>query len=118
MSEPLAAVSPSHVALKIPSHRRHKASGQAVVTLAGHDVYLGTYGSEVSKAEYRRRVAEYLASNGAPPSRRPLLKVSRRAVATLQQKDPGCFPTARRRTGHGVAAPGCHGAQARNRTGR
>jgi hypothetical protein len=36
---------------RIPSYRRHKASGQAVVTLAGRDIYLGAYGSAASKRE-------------------------------------------------------------------
>ena len=36
----------------VPSYRKHKASGQAVVTLSGRDVYLGPHGSQVSKDEY------------------------------------------------------------------
>jgi hypothetical protein len=32
----------------------------ALVTLNGRDVYLGKYGTESSKQEYRRLVAEYL----------------------------------------------------------
>jgi integrase len=68
MSELFTASTPSSSAIKIPMYRRHKASGQAVVTLAGRDVYLGSHGSPASKAEYRRRIAEYLASNGAPPA--------------------------------------------------
>lgn len=44
-----------------PSYRRHKASGQAVVTLAGQDVYLGPYGTAASKREYDRVVGEFLA---------------------------------------------------------
>ena len=43
-----------------PSYRRHKASGQAVVTLAGVDHYLGKYNSAESKAEYRRLLAEWM----------------------------------------------------------
>jgi len=35
-----------------------------VVTLAGRDVYLGEFGSDRSKAEYRRRLGEYMASGG------------------------------------------------------
>jgi hypothetical protein len=37
-----------------PSYRRHKASGQAVVTLGGQDVYLGPHGTAASKREYVR----------------------------------------------------------------
>lgn len=44
-----------------PSYRRHKASGQAVVTLGGQDVYLGPYGTAASKREYDRVVGEWLA---------------------------------------------------------
>lgn len=41
---------------RIPSYRLHRASGQAVVTLDGDDIYLGPYGSPESKAEYSRLV--------------------------------------------------------------
>jgi integrase len=43
-----------------PSYRRHRASGQAVVTLNGVDHYLGRFGSPESKAEYDRIIAEWL----------------------------------------------------------
>src|SRR5262249_4354731 len=39
---------------RIPSYRRHRASGQAVVTLNGVDHYLGRFNSPESKAEYDR----------------------------------------------------------------
>jgi integrase len=45
----------------IPTYRRHRASGQAVVTLNGVDHYLGRFGSPESKAEYDRITAEWLA---------------------------------------------------------
>jgi hypothetical protein len=35
----------------IPSYRRHRASGQAVVTLNGVDHYLGPWNSLESRAE-------------------------------------------------------------------
>ncbi len=47
---------------RIPSYRLHSPSGQAVVTIHGRDHYLGPYGSPESRAEYDRRVAEWLAS--------------------------------------------------------
>ena len=47
---------------RIPSYRRHKPSGQAVVTLDGRDYYLGPYGSRASKAEYDRLIAQWLAA--------------------------------------------------------
>lgn len=46
----------------VPSYRKHRATGQAVVTLGGRDFYLGRYGSAASKAEYDRLIAEWLAS--------------------------------------------------------
>ena len=46
---------------RVPSYRRHKPSGQAVVTLAGKDHYLGRYGTRASRAEYDRLTGEWLA---------------------------------------------------------
>jgi len=45
----------------LPAYRLHRQSGQAIVTLNGHDVLLGVFGSAASKAEYRRRTAEWLS---------------------------------------------------------
>jgi integrase len=53
----------------IPSYRRHRASGQAIVTLSGVDFYLGRYGSPESKAEYDRVTAEWLARGRRPPAK-------------------------------------------------
>lgn len=44
---------------KPPSYCFHKASGQAVVWIDGHQHYLGTYGSPESHAAYRRIIAEW-----------------------------------------------------------
>jgi integrase len=46
----------------LPTYRKHKRSGQAVVTLNGRDHYLGPHGTRVSKREYDRVVAEWLAT--------------------------------------------------------
>lgn len=43
----------------MPSYRLHKASGRAVVTLGGQDVYLGPYGSVESRLKYSQAVAEF-----------------------------------------------------------
>ena len=51
---------------RTPSYRFDKPSGQAVVTLSGRDYYLGPHGTEVSKAEYDRLVAMWLAGNRRP----------------------------------------------------
>jgi hypothetical protein len=50
-----------------PSYRKHKASGQAVVTINGRDVYLGPYGSRVSRDGYDRVIGEWL-TNGRRPA--------------------------------------------------
>ena len=51
---------------KVPSYRLHRPSGRALVTLNGKDIYLGTYGSDESKAEYDRLIAEWLANQRQP----------------------------------------------------
>ena len=56
---------------RTPSYRLHKASGRAVVTLNGHDHYLGTYGSPESRSLYDRLVAEWLANGRRPLNRKP-----------------------------------------------
>lgn len=52
-----------------PKYRRHKASGRAVVTLHGRDVYLGAYGTKASRREYDRVVAEWLSAGRELPAR-------------------------------------------------
>ncbi|GMV97283.1 MAG: hypothetical protein AMXMBFR83_16410 [Phycisphaerae bacterium] len=47
---------------RTPTYRRHKPTGQAVVTLNGHDVYLGKWRSAASRREYDRVLAEWLAN--------------------------------------------------------
>lgn len=47
--------------LRVPSYRRHKPTGQAVVTIDGHDHYLGKHGAEASEQKYRRLIAAWLA---------------------------------------------------------
>ena len=48
---------------KVPSYRLHKATGQAVVTLNGRDVYLGAYKSAESREAYQAALNEWLASH-------------------------------------------------------
>jgi integrase len=50
----------------VPKYRKHKASGQAVVTLNGRDYYLGPHDSQASHIEYDRRIAEWLANERRP----------------------------------------------------
>ena len=49
-----------------PKYRKHKASGQAVVTLNGRDHYLGPHGTKASGREYDRLIAEYFSSGRSP----------------------------------------------------
>lgn len=54
---------------RLPKYRRHKPSGQAVVTLGGHDHYLGKWQTPESKQEYDRLIAEWFANGRQMPSR-------------------------------------------------
>ena len=58
--------------------RHHKASGKAVVTFSGQDIYCGTWGTKVALAEYDRVVAEWLARG-----RRPLSETDHGGPITL-----------------------------------
>jgi integrase len=58
----------------VPSYRRHKQSVQAVVTLTDgmggrRDVLLGKYGTQASRQEYARVIAEWEANGRRLPSR-------------------------------------------------
>ena len=44
----------------LPKYRKHRASGQAVVTLSGQDFYLGPHDTKASKLEYDRLIGEWL----------------------------------------------------------
>jgi len=52
---------------RTPAYRKHKASGQAIVTIDGKDLYLGPFGSQRSKIEYDRLVGEWLANGQRRP---------------------------------------------------
>jgi len=52
-----------------PKYRQHKASGQAVVTIQGHDFYLGPWDTKASKVEYDRIIGEWLAAGRRLPGR-------------------------------------------------
>jgi integrase len=51
---------------RVPTYRKHRHSGQAIVTLSGQDYYLGPFGTKVSRAAYDARVAEWLARGRQP----------------------------------------------------
>ncbi|MFN7814300.1 MAG: hypothetical protein ACK5SI_16780, partial [Planctomycetia bacterium] len=50
--------------IRVPSLRLHRASGQAVVTIRGRDIYCGKHGSPESAEHYRRVIADLVASGG------------------------------------------------------
>jgi integrase len=56
---------------RIPRYRLHRRSRQAVVTLSGRDHYLGPHGTEASRIEYDRLVAEWLAHGRMLPEAAP-----------------------------------------------
>ncbi len=47
---------------RVPQYRRHKQSGQAIVTINGRDYLLGPFGTSASKLEYDRLITEWLSS--------------------------------------------------------
>lgn len=51
-----------------PKYRKHRATGQAVVTLDGRDFYLGPHGTKVSRNEYDRVLGEWLTNGRRLPS--------------------------------------------------
>lgn len=53
---------------QVPSYRRHKQSGQAIVTLSGRDILLGAHGTKASRAEYDRVTAEWIANGRRLPA--------------------------------------------------
>ena len=50
----------------VPKYRRHKQSGQAIVTLNGRDYLLGPWNTKASKIKYDRLIAEWLARDRQP----------------------------------------------------
>lgn len=73
--------------IRVPSLRHHRPSGRAVVTLDGRDYYLGRYGSQESKAEYQRFLAEFLSGGLKAGSVAPDLTVNELAARYLQFAD-------------------------------
>ena len=51
---------------RIPKYRKHRQSGQAVVTINGRDHLLGRYGAKASEIEYDRLITEWLSSGRSP----------------------------------------------------
>lgn len=66
-----------------PSYRLHKASGNAIVTIAGKMHYLGPYGSEESRARYDELIGEHKA-NSSDPTTTTSTTVSQLCLAYLR----------------------------------
>ena len=62
-------------------------SGRAVVTLNGRDFYLGRYGSQESKAEYQRLLAEFLSGGLQAGSLMPDIAINELAAHYLKFAD-------------------------------
>ncbi len=79
---------------RVPSYRRHKSTGQAVVTISGRDIYLGKWNSTASKAEYDRLIAEFLANgrrlqSDADATVVEVLNAYRKSLKTITAKTVG-----------------------------
>ena len=64
-----------------PRYCRHKGSGQAVVTIDGHDIYLGKWNSAASKREYERLIGEWLTNGRRLPSMMPPITINELILA-------------------------------------
>jgi len=62
----MAAVMPRRIT--VPIYRKHKVSGQAVVTIDGRDIYLGKHDTPESRERYDRTIAEWLANGRCLPT--------------------------------------------------
>jgi hypothetical protein len=58
---------PRTAGVSVPKYSKHKASGQAVVTIGGTDHYLGPHGTKASLIEYDRLIGEWISA-GRPTS--------------------------------------------------
>ena len=55
-----------HIKNSVQSYRKYEQSGQAIVTLSGRDHLLGPHGTQASRAEYDRLIAEWLNRGRQP----------------------------------------------------
>lgn len=67
---------PKLIANRVPSYRKHRQSGQAIVTLNGKDHLLGPHGTQASKNEYDRLIAEWIAGGRELPRDRSDLTIA------------------------------------------
>jgi integrase len=75
---------PSNRVLRVPSYRRHKPTGQAVVTLNGKDHYLGRWNTVASRAVYDRLIGEWLAAGRELPKAETDLTIAELALRYLK----------------------------------
>src|SRR5574340_12967 len=66
---------------RVPKYRKHRARGQAVVSLDGRDFYLGPHGTLASRREYDRLIGEWLAAGRTLPRREADLTIAEMAMA-------------------------------------
>src|SRR5689334_3525747 len=79
---------PNATSHRIPSYRKHKPSGQAVVTLNGHDHYLGTHGTAASREAYNRIIQEWLAAGRQLPHGEASLTINELILAYWRTVEP------------------------------
>lgn len=78
---------------RIPSLRRHKPSGLAVVTLSGKDLYCGSWGdnpkraSKVAREEYDRLTALWLANGRQWPQQNESISIARMVVKCVDHAE-------------------------------
>jgi len=63
-----------------PKYCKHKASGQAVVTLSRRQFYLGPHGTRASRREYDRHLAEWMANGRALSAETDILTFNEVAI--------------------------------------
>jgi hypothetical protein len=76
----MSIVSSCHSAVcgkqRTPSYRKHKPTGQAVVTVNGRDHYLGKWNTKASLVAYDRLIAEWLDNGRQLPSEAEVVTVA------------------------------------------
>src|SRR5262245_28201269 len=70
--------------IAVPKYRKHRASGQAVVSLGGRTIYLGPHGTKTSHDEVDRVVGEWLQRGRTPPRELTEIVVAEVAAAYKQ----------------------------------
>ncbi len=102
---------PKTSTLRVPSYRRHKPTGQAVVTINGQDIYLGKWNTAASRAEYDRLIAEFLANgrrlqSDADGTVVEVLNAYRKFAERYYRKERGGHPRIRLHQGSSEDRPG------------